>query len=96
MTTKKQFILIIALLALVSMMIVPVCAETLTGTLGESITVYDNYIVGKESSTTDILKKMYASNIEYTNGLDTIVIVSNSSIGEKFTFTNPTIYETYT
>ena len=31
---KKQFIMVIALLALVSMMIVPVCAETLTGTLG--------------------------------------------------------------
>ena len=40
---KQKTILVIALLALVSMMIAPVCAETLIGTLGGSYTQSNSY-----------------------------------------------------
>lgn len=42
--TREKTILVIALLALVSMMIAPVCAETVIGTLGGSVTASHSYI----------------------------------------------------
>ena len=75
MTTKKS-ILLIALLALVSLMIAPVMAETLTGTLGSGGISTTSFRI--ETDNVNYLsptgfERLYVAGIEYTGGLHTIV-----------------------
>jgi len=73
---KKQFIMVIALLALVSMMIVPVCAETLTGTLGSGALVsddYQSYLFSGGTVTRSMDKQIVVVNIELTTGATALI-----------------------
>ena len=73
---KKQFIVLIALLALVSMMIAPVCAETLTGTLGSSGAQAQSWYntSGAPAINTNLYTTSgYVHNIQTTAGLKSII-----------------------
>jgi len=65
---KKQFIMVIALLALVSMMIVPVSAETLTGSLGSTgiDSILGHLTQWGETDTTSTITYLRTNNIENT------------------------------
>jgi hypothetical protein len=73
--TKKLNIMIIALLALVLMMIAPVSAETVTGTLGEigSNSTYYTTTSGAGSSGFNVLA---ITGIQYTTGTRAIVLMN--------------------
>jgi hypothetical protein len=86
MKTNKKTILIIALLALVSLMIIPVNAETLTGTLGTSSvltnTVYN--LANAGGSSTGNFTTIQILGIEYTKGLS--AIIHYDATGDKMSF----------
>ena len=76
---KKQFIMVIALLALVSMMIVPVMAETLTGTLGLSGSVnVTTFSTDVNSAGSNPPISFYVEDIQYTNGLFAVIRFDNN------------------
>jgi len=71
---KQNIIPIIALLALVSMMIVPVCAETLTGTLGGSTFIQTAFTGNVGSPTNSIPTMGYINDIQNSAALYTVVV----------------------
>jgi len=90
---KQNIIPIIALLALVSLMIAPVCAETLTGTLGGSETTSLNLGTTTNAQSTPSFTALMVKNMEYTAGLNTVIRFDSNPSGTSQipTFTNATI-----
>ena len=70
---KQKAILIIALLALVSMMIAPVCAETLTGTLGGSGINTSAYYIEASGTGGGSLTSIFVNDIEYSAGTTALI-----------------------
>lgn len=89
---KQKAILIIALVALVSLMINPVSAETLTGTLGGGGRIgYSDYQVSGGASVSAVeLSNISFTAIENTVGLDAIILFTNETLGYMFEYTNAT------
>ena len=74
-TITKNLILIIALLALVSMMIVPVSAETLTGTLGPSSGVSNqtNWFQTSIDTGGSQMRGLFVNDIENSGSMSAII-----------------------
>ena len=71
---KHKAIMVIALLALVSLMVMPVSAETLTQTVGEVSTLSSqNYYAASGLGETATFSNMRIVNIEYTTGASALV-----------------------
>lgn len=88
---KKHGTAVLIILALIALIIVPVSAETLTGSLGSTDSIYANYVYGGANNFRgEVFHTLYAYNMEYTSGTNTIIFISNSTLGTKPTFTNAT------
>jgi hypothetical protein len=77
--TKKLNIMIIAFLALVSCMIAPVCAETLTGTLGSTSQNQTAYVLGHSGEAWEStgLMGVLVNNIEFSPGTLSLIRFDN-------------------
>lgn len=74
MNVKKRFILIIALIALVSLMITPVFAETATGTLGGSGVSTSTYTQGMiQQGTFNQPYRLFFKNFELSGGFMALI-----------------------
>ena len=92
-TTTKNSILVIALLALVSLMIAPVMAETLTGTLGGSNFTQMSYSLTNVEFSNSGLNTLYINDIETTGNLYSIILspgkTMTSDAGSPSGYTTP-------
>jgi hypothetical protein len=85
---KQKGLILIALVVLVSMMVVPVMAETLTGTLGTTSLSSSSWQFDTNYATQGYLKFIYINDIENTRG--TIALIREDN-GTRPTFTGTTI-----
>ena len=81
---KKQFIMLIALLALVSLMITPACAETLTGELIADYSIPATYTEWVNSGSLSNLTYLRVMDIEKTYGWSVLVMFNNHASRDSF------------
>lgn len=77
---KQKLILVIALLALVSIMIVPVMAETLTGELGGDYTFSTNYNLPVSAGYTGGFTRLTINSSHLTSGISALIRFDNGEI----------------